>query len=142
MFRDAFARRRCLVPAGAFYEWRKVPGGAKQPFAVARADGAPLAIAGIWEGWRAPSPKGEIERTFCIITTDANARMAPIHNRMPVMIEPADWPAWLGDAEGDPAPLLRPAGEDVLRLWPVSARVNAVRNNDPSLIEAVGSVSF
>ena len=56
--------------------------------------------------------------------------MAPIHNRMPVVIEPADWPVWLGEAEGDPAALLRPAGEDVLRLWPVSPRVNAPRNND------------
>jgi putative SOS response-associated peptidase YedK len=137
MFRDAFARRRCLVPAGAFYEWRKGPGGAKHPFAVARADGAPLALAGIWEAWRAPGTAGEIERTFAIITTDANALMAPIHNRMPVVIEPADWPVWLGEAEGDPAALLRPGGEDVLLLWPISPRVNAPRNNDASLIEPV-----
>jgi putative SOS response-associated peptidase YedK len=132
MFRDAFARRRCLVPAGAFFEWRKLDGGRKQPYAVARADGAPLALAGIWEGWRAPS--GEIERTFAIITTAANGLMAPVHNRMPVVIEAADWPVWLGEAEGDAAALLRPAAEDVLRLWPVSSRVNAPRNNDAGLL--------
>jgi putative SOS response-associated peptidase YedK len=135
MVKAAFAKRRCLVPAGAFYEWRKLPGGGKQPFAIARADAAPLALAGIWEGWRAPS--GEIERTFAIITTDANALMAPIHNRMPVVIEAPDWPAWLGEEGGDPAALLRPAGEDVLRLWPISPRVNTPRNNDAELLEPV-----
>ncbi len=111
------------MPAAAFYEWRTGAGSSKRPFAVARADGTPLALAGVWEGWRAPT--GEVERTFAIITTDANALMAPIHNRMPVVIEAADWPVWLGEAEADPAALLRPAGEGVLRLWPVSPRVNA-----------------
>ncbi len=135
MFRQAFAKRRCLVPAAAFYEWRRMPGGGKQPYAVARADDMPLALAGIWEGWRAPS--GEVERTFAIITADANGLMAPVHNRMPVVIEAADWPVWLGEAEGDPVALLRPAGEDVLRLWPVGPRVNAPRNNDANLIEPV-----
>ena len=136
MFRKAFARRRCLIPAAAFYEWRRIDGQrAKQPYAVARADGMPLALAGIWESWRAPS--GEIQRSFAIITTDANAPMALVHDRMPVVIEAADWPVWLGEAQGDPAALLRPAVDDVLRLWPISSRVNATSNNEADLLDQI-----
>jgi putative SOS response-associated peptidase YedK len=93
MYRGAFARRRCLIPAAAFYEWKAVEGG-KQPYAIARTDGEPLALGGIWESWRAPG--GEIERTFAIITTRPNAEMTALHNRMPVVIGPDDWAAWLG----------------------------------------------
>jgi putative SOS response-associated peptidase YedK len=132
MFREAFARRRCLVPAGAFYEWIKT-GGPKMPYALARTDGQPMAFAGLWEGFRWPS--GEVSRTFAIITTDANELMRPIHNRMPVILEPDDWPAWLGETAGDPATLLHPPAEDVLRAWPVSLRVNAPRNNDAGLLD-------
>ena len=137
LFRDAFARRRAIVPASAFYEWRRVAtaGGkpVKEPFAIARTDGAPLAMAGIWERHRGEG--GEIVRSFAVLTCAANATLRPLHERMPVVLEPADWPLWLGEAEGDVAGLLRPAGEDVLRLWPVSTRVNAVRNNDAALLE-------
>ncbi len=130
MFRDAFARRRALIPAAAFYEWRSIEGEkAKQPCAIARQDGDPLAFAGIWEGWRGEG--GEVLRTFAIITTDANQLLAHIHNRMPVIVEEADWPVWLGETEGDPAAPFRPAGEDVLRLWTVSRAVNNVRNDGP-----------
>jgi putative SOS response-associated peptidase YedK len=135
-FRDAFARRRCLVPAGAFYEWQRVPGEkTKQPFAIARQDGQPMAFAGIWEGWRGEG--GEVLRTFAIVTTDANQVMAPIHNRMPVILEESDWPLWLGEREGEPGTLLHPAADDVLRVWPVSRAVSNVRNNGPELIEPV-----
>jgi len=79
-FRAAARSRRCLVPAGAFYEWKSVE-GSKQPYAIARADGAPLALGGLWESWRAPG--GEVARTFAIITTRPNADMASLHNRMP-----------------------------------------------------------
>ena len=92
MFRGAFADRRCIVPADAFYEWKTTPEG-KQPYAIARVDGTPLAFAGLWEGWR--SPDGETLRTFAIITTSANADMAVLHDRMPVILEPPDWPVWL-----------------------------------------------
>ena len=102
MFRDAFARRRALIPAAAFYEWRSIAGEKiKQPFAIARQDGDPLAFAGIWEGWRGED--GEVVRSFAIITTDANKLTAHVHNRMPVIVERADWPVWLGETEGDPA---------------------------------------
>lgn len=131
MFKAAFARRRCLVPASAFYEWRKRDGG-KHPYAIARADGLPIAFAGIWDGWKAPD--GTIERSFAIVTTTANRLMSEIHDRMPVILEPADWPVWLGEAEGDPAALMRPAAEDVLKLWPVSPKVNSPRNNGADLL--------
>ena len=133
MFRGAFTARRCLVPADAFYEWQAAE-GAKQPYAVARRDGQPMAFAALWESWRAPD--AELLRTFTIVTTTANPFLAPIHNRMPVIIEQADWPAWLGEAPGDPAALMRPAAEDMLNVWRVSGRVNNVRNNDPDLLAA------
>ena len=134
MFRDAFARRRCLVPASAFYEWQPVPGTKrKQPLAIARQDGGPLALAGVWEGWRGPAE--EVIRSFAIITSDANTLVRPLHDRMPALIEEADWPLWLGEREGDAAALLRPAPEGILRLWPVSSKVNSPDNNEPSLLD-------
>ena len=134
MFRAALAARRCLVPADAFYEWKATPAG-RQPYAIARQDGTPLAFAGLWEGWRGPD--GDVLRTFVIITTPANATMAMLHDRMPAILEPADWPGWLGEVEGDPVALLRPAADDVLKLWPVSRAVNDVRNNGADLLEPV-----
>ena len=134
MFRDALASRRCLVPADAFYEWKAMPDG-KQPYAIARTDAAPLAFAGVWERWR--DAAGEVVRTFAILTTSANATMRQLHERMPVILEAADWPAWLGEVEGDPQALLRPAADTVLRLWPVSRAVNNVRNNGPELLDRV-----
>lgn len=131
MFRDAYRARRCIVPASAFYEWRRASGG-KQPFAFAREGNGPIAFAGLWEGFRRPD--GEIVRSFAIITTAANAVMAPIHERMPVILEPEDWPLWLGEIKGDPACLLHPAAEGVLRCWPVSTRVNSPANNDARLL--------
>ena len=133
MFRDAFACRRCLVPADAFYEWQKLPGGGKQPYAISRADGQPLTFAGVWEGWRGPAR--EVLRTFAIIVTAANGRMKPIHDRMPVIVEPGDWPLWLGEVEGDPATLLPPRDDLELKIWPVSRRVNSPANNDAGLLE-------
>ena len=134
MFRAALAARRCLVPADAFYEWRAQADG-KQPFAIARQDGQALAFAGLWEGWR--SPDGETLRSFAILTTAANATMRSLHERMPVILEPQDWPAWLGEIPGEPETLLRPAADDVLRLWRVSRAVNAVRNHGPELLDPI-----
>jgi putative SOS response-associated peptidase YedK len=132
MFKAAFAARRCLVPAAAYYEWRDDPDG-KTPFAVARVDGDPVVFAGLWEEWR--SPEGESLQTFSTITTDANQQLSAIQPRMPVIVERTDWPVWLSEAEGDAASLLRPAPEDVLRLWPVDKRVGNVRNDGPDLLE-------
>lgn len=132
MFREAFARRRCLVPAAAYYEWLDGPNG-KVPFAVARRDGDPVVFGGIWEEWR--SPEGGMLRTFSTITTQANKQLSAIQDRMPVLIEQQDWPLWLGEVEGDPASLLRPIGEDVLCVWPVDKKVGNVRNDGPQLLE-------
>lgn len=134
MFKGAMAARRCIVPATAFYEWRKT-GGPRQPFAFARQDGQPVALAGLREGWRGPD--GQAVRTFAVVTTAANDVMRPIHDRMPVVLEPEDWSLWLGEQDGDAASLLRPAGEDVLTAWPVSPRVNTPKNNTADLLDAV-----
>lgn len=134
-FRDAFARRRCIVPIDGFYEWQVLPDG-KQPYAVARADGAVMALAGLWEGWRGPD--GETIRTYAVVTTTAVDALGHLHERMPVVLEAADWAAWLGepgDGLAEPASLLRPSAAE-LRTWPVSSRVNNVRNNGPDLMMA------
>ena len=93
-FREAFQRRRCLVPVDNFYEWKKTATG-KQPYAVALADRGLMALAGLWENWR--SPAGEWVRSFAIVTTRPNELCAELHNRMPVVLGPETWPAWLGE---------------------------------------------
>jgi putative SOS response-associated peptidase YedK len=133
MFRDALGRRRCLVPADVFYEWQATEHG-KQPVAVAREDGQPMVFAGLWEGWRGPD--GTVLRSFTIVTTNANTTLRPIHERMPVILEPADWPAWLGEVAADPAVLLRPS-EAALRAWLIGAAVNNVRNDSAALLHPV-----
>jgi putative SOS response-associated peptidase YedK len=136
MFRDAFARRRCLVPADAFYEWQTTPDG-KLPWAIARADAACLVFAGLWEGWRGSD--GTIIRSFTIVTTSANDALRPLHERMPVVVEEPDWPIWLGEKtggaqDGEPAGLLRPSSAE-FRSWRVAMAVNNVRNDAPSLLD-------
>ncbi|WP_458096418.1 SOS response-associated peptidase [Roseomonas sp. WA12] len=142
-FRDAFARRRCLVPADGFYEWlspkeaeaKTKSRDPKQPFAVALASGEPMSFAGLWEGWK--DPEGNWLRTYSIITTEANAKQAPLHHRMPVILPREGWGAWLGEEEA-PAErllaLLRPCPPEWLACWPVSKRANKVSENDASLI--------
>jgi putative SOS response-associated peptidase YedK len=133
LFRDALARRRCIVPIDAFYEWQQVEGG-KQPHAIARSDGAPMALAGLWEGWR--GPEGEVLRTFTVLTTAACKALENMHHRMPVVLEPPDWALWLGEEEGPYGELLRPSAA-ALRVWRVATKVNNVRNNGPDLLEEV-----
>jgi putative SOS response-associated peptidase YedK len=130
MFRDALVRRRCLVPADAFYEWQASESG-KLPWAIARADGAPMVFAGLWEGWRGPD--GAVLRTFTIVTTQANETLRPLHERMPVVLEEDAWPLWLGETEGDTARLLRPS-EAAFRVWRVGTEVNNVRNDRAELL--------
>lgn len=134
LFRGAFKSRRCIVPADAFYEWQAIEGG-KQPHAIARIDGQPMAFAGLWEGFRFPD--GSIARTFTIATTNANADVRALHERMPVILEPADWALWLGEADGDAAALLHPSPDGTLRHWPVGKRVNTPRNNSADLLDPV-----
>jgi putative SOS response-associated peptidase YedK len=101
MFKAAFAKRRCLVPAPVYYEWSDDPEG-KTPFAVARVDGDPVVFAGIWDSWH--SPDGEALHTFSTITTEANRKLAAIQDRMPVILEKADWPLWLGESRATSLP--------------------------------------
>jgi putative SOS response-associated peptidase YedK len=133
MFRDALTRRRCLVPADVFYEWQATDDG-KLPFAIARTDGQPMVFAGLWEGWRGAD--GTVMRTFTIITTNANPVLRSLHERMPVILEPAAWPTWLGEVDGDPPDLLRPSAAE-LRVWRVGKAVNNVRNDSSELLEPV-----
>jgi putative SOS response-associated peptidase YedK len=134
MFREAYAKRRCIVPIDGFFEWRAVKGEkAKQPFAIAMKDGAPFGLAGLWENWREPV-SGEWLRTFCILTTRANSLVRRIHSRMPLVLAPADYARWLSDEE-DPRDLLKPYPSEPMTMWPVSTRVNTPKNDDPSLIE-------
>jgi putative SOS response-associated peptidase YedK len=137
-YRDAYAKRRCLVPIDGFYEWAPVLGDGlpgekrKQPYAVAMESGAPMVLAGLWERWRAPDQS--IMRTFTVVTCPATPRLVPLHDRMPVVLPPEAWPLWLGEVEGDAASVLRPMGGEAFRVWPVSTRVNAVREDDEGLL--------
>lgn len=138
-YRRAFAKRRCIIPADGFYEWQRRPGQKrKQPMFVHRRDGEPMAFAGLWEFWReTDDPDGEPLRSCAIITTNANATLAPIHDRMPVILPESAWEAWLDpDAalevvEG----LLVPAPDDTVVAYPVSTLVNNTRNNGSQLVE-------
>ncbi|MCC7478313.1 SOS response-associated peptidase [bacterium] len=137
-FRGPFASSRCLVPASGFYEWRK-DGTRKTPFYISRRDSPAFAMAGLFSHWR--SPEGESRDTFTIITTEANAALAGLHERMPVLLEPGDWLRWLG---AEPAPkeelqaLLRPCEPELLGLREVSPRVNSPREDDAALLAPVG----
>jgi len=118
------------------FEWKAIKGQkAKQPYAIAMKDGNPFGIAGIWENWKDPAT-GEWIRTFAIITTDANALVAHVHDRMPLILAPEDYSRWLGD-EPDPAGLMRPFPADLMRMWPISTRVNKPENDDPSTVEPI-----
>ena len=138
VFRDAFRKRRCLVPVDSFYEWRR-EGRFRQPFRIVRSDGRPLALAGLWAGWRDPDTD-EVRRTFTIITTGPNDLMRPIHDRMPVVLPSGAWDRWLDTTLRDPGELnglLVPAPDGELELYPVSRAVNDVRNDGPGLIEEI-----
>lgn len=141
-FRGAVRHRRCVFLADGFYEWRREGtgrGATRTPFAIRRADGAPMALAGLWESWLG-ADGSEID-TAAIVTTGANGTMAAIHDRMPAILAPEQVAPWLdtgGVDQGTAAALCRPCPDDWLRLDPVSGRVNAVRNDDADLIAPVG----
>jgi putative SOS response-associated peptidase YedK len=152
-FRSAFAKRRCLIPADGYYEWYTptdpaAPTGKagkplKQPFYIHPADGASLAMAGLYEWWRDPGfPEGDPNAwrlTCTVITTDATDDVGRIHDRMPMTIARTDWAKWLDPAQGaaDATQLLRPASAGVLTAYPVGTAVNSVRNNGPDLIAPI-----
>ncbi len=135
-FRAAFRRRRCLVVADGFYEWQKRPHGPKQPYYITVANGGPFGFAGLWERWSDPID-GYLVESCTIVTTMANERLEPIHDRMPVIIDPSDIDAWL-DTSGNPAiaqALLAPYPAERMSAYPISRRINNVKNDDPACLE-------
>jgi putative SOS response-associated peptidase YedK len=161
-YKRAFAKKRCIIPADGFYEWKVVgppstPKGRpkKQPMFVHRRDGEPLAFAGLWEVWRVPDGPDGVKggaaaidgvgddgwlRSCVIVTTSANDLLSPIHERMPVVLPESAWPAWLDPANDDTDALRRllvPAPDDIFEVWPVSAAVNKADNNTPDLVRPV-----
>jgi putative SOS response-associated peptidase YedK len=136
MFRDAYARRRCIVPIDGFFEWKAIKGQkAKQPYAIAMKDGSPFGIAGLWENWKDPV-SGEWVRTFAIITVPANELVAAIHDRMPAILRREDYNRWMG-IEPDPHDVLRSFPSELLRMWPISTRVNSPMNDDEHLVDEI-----
>lgn len=138
-FRAAWKQRRCLVPADAFYEWKRLE-KRKQPYMVMLRDRGPFAFAGLWERWDAPD--GQRIKSCAIVTTNANELVRQIHDRMPVILDPGDYALWL-DPWAQPErlqPLLRPISSNALVAIPVSSWVNNPKNDDPSVIEPAGEI--
>lgn len=134
-YRDAFRRRRCLIAADGFYEWKKV-GRTKQPYFVRLRGGQPFAFAGLWDHWEV---EGQPPIDSCaIITCDANPLVAAIHDRMPVILPPKAYDAWMNPGNMDKrtlVELLKPYPALLMEMWPVGLRVNSPANNDPSLTD-------
>lgn len=140
-FSEAFHSRRCLIPASGFYEWQRTHWG-KQPFFVRLRNEEPLAIAGLWESWEREGT--ELIETCTILTTEANSAMHPIHDRMPVIVEPSDFALWLdSDPANTPtrANLLRPLSSEKMHIYPVSTLVNSPDNDSPECVERVSPAS-
>lgn len=135
-FRGAWAKRRCIVPADGFFEWG-TQGKTKHPYAIARRDQQPLALAGLWENWMDPAT-GEWLRSCALITTSANALVARIHDRMPVILHPDDYARWLGEepaSSSELKALLRPSDANAMIMWPVDRRLNRPGMDDVSLLD-------
>ena len=142
-FRDSFARRRCLVVADGFYEWRAGPGG-KQPYLIRLKGGGLMVFAGLWAQWTpseqspgqpaGPPPDARPVETCTIVTTEANALVAPIHGRMPVIVPHDGYDAWISGPAEDAMALLRPYAPDAMEAFPVSRRVNNARVDEPDLV--------
>jgi len=138
-FRNAMQRRRCLFPADGFYEW-KADGARRRPYFIRPRNGGPIAFAGLWETWMGPN--GEEVETACIVTTTASRTLAPIHDRMPVVIAPEAFDLWLDGARVDAATaaaMIMPAPEDLFVAYEISTAVNRTANDSATLIEPVGS---
>ncbi|WP_226779393.1 SOS response-associated peptidase [Oceaniglobus trochenteri] len=130
-FRAAVRLRRCIVPASGFYEWTKDEAGNRLPWYITRADGSPMAMAAVWQGWGEDDPVN----TCAVVTTGANAAMSAIHHRMPVILEPEDWALWLGEAGHGAAPLMTAPPDEALTWHRVDPAVNSNRAEGPELIE-------
>lgn len=142
-FREAIRKRRCLVPADAFYEWQKLGAKDKQPFNIGMKDGALFAFAGLWERWRNPedkSPDAQPIETLTILTTAANQLVAAVHDRMPVILRPEDYDQWLDPGVTDPervTGMLQPFDARQMKKYPVGRRVGKVENDDAECAEEI-----
>jgi putative SOS response-associated peptidase YedK len=135
IWREPFRKRRCLVPADGFYEWKRIDEKTRKPYAFRRANDAPLAFAGLWDAWK--QPDGGWLESFSIVTTDANALMEPVHNRMPVILHPRDYDRWLGQDGGRaPVDLMRPYESEEMACAPCNPQVGNVRNNGPEMLNS------
>jgi putative SOS response-associated peptidase YedK len=134
MFREAYRKRRCIVPVDGFFEWQATKGG-KQPYAIGMKDGAPFGLAGLWENWKDPATN-EWMRTFTIITVPSNEMIARIHDRMPAIPRPEGYERWLG-LDPDPHDLLITYPSEPMKMWPISKRVNSPRNEDAELLTEI-----
>ena len=140
-YKAAMRRRRCLIPADGFYEWKAL-GNRKQPYYIRAKSGEPFAFAGLWETWTGPN--GEELETAAIVTTAANRTLAPIHDRMPVVIAPDQFDLWLGNRDEDTtaaSALIKPAPNELLETYPVRSDVNRVANDNPRLIEPSAEIA-
>jgi putative SOS response-associated peptidase YedK len=140
-FREAFKSRRCLIPADGFYEWKKLDPKTKQPYAIVMKDRSLFGFAGLWERWK-DKASGEVVRSFTIITTTPNEVCAPIHDRMPVIVDPANYGKWLGEESVDPVrllSLLKPFPAEQMEAYPVGTAVGNVRNDEPGLLTPIAA---
>jgi len=142
-FRTAYRRHRCLLPADGFYEWRTVTHvhgepPRRQPQHIGMADGSLFGLAGIYERWL--SEEGEVLDSCAIVTTEANALLMPVHDRMPVIVAPEHYARWLDPANAEVGDLIAPFPSEAMAYYPVSTRVNSVRHDDASLIEPVAAL--
>lgn len=128
MFRDAYKSRRCLVPISGFYEWQTTPNG-KQPHYIHLLNDEAFCLAGIWEQWGKPDDTVE---SFTVLTTTPNEIVAKLHDRMPVIVRPEDYDAWLASAD-PPARLFEPFAAEETQTYPVSSRVNSPKHDEPGL---------
>lgn len=137
MFREAFRRRRAIVPIDSFFEWKAVKGAkAKQPYAIGLRSGQPFGVAAIWENWKRPGTE-EWVRSFAIVTCAANDLVGAIHDRMPVVIPPESYDRWLGTLDEQPLDLLAPFPSGLMKVWPIGTRVNTPINDDAALLDEV-----
>jgi putative SOS response-associated peptidase YedK len=138
IWRGPLERRRCLVPADGYYEWKKLDAKNRQPYAFARADGRMMAFAGLWDKWKAPD--GTVLQSYSVITCDPNELAAEVHTRMPAILDESRYAKWL-DPEASPRevlPLLRPFDADAMKMWPVGKNVGNVKNDSPELLVPLG----
>jgi putative SOS response-associated peptidase YedK len=136
-WREPFKKRRCLVPATAFYEWKKLDAKRRQPYTFTVGDQSLFAFAGLWDAWK--DGQGNWLQSFSIVTTEANELMSAVHTRMPVILHPQDYDRWLSRQTPDrlPVDLLRPYESDAMEMKPANASVGNVRNNGPEMLNSV-----